>query len=170
MQRRAYPYGRYLIKTKKVTDIGLKIKHFIEGLKFSIVKYDEKNEGVGILIIAVNKKIGELFKQQKPSGHLEAVMSGLLSLYETEMPSFRDLNVDSQRAGIEIYLWPIEDGALMELFVLPYMEHMDRVEIYGITETKNEEIADWYLCEQIWEHLEPKIVQEFKAEPVHRRG
>ncbi len=170
MRRRAYPYGRYIIKKGKVDEIGPQLKEFVQEQKLSIIKYDDNNEGSGTLIIAVNKKIGDLFKQKKPPGHLETVMSGLFSGFEFDIPSLRDLDIESQRAGLEIYLWPIEKGALMELFVLPYMEHMNRTEIFGLTENRDEEIADWFLCEHIWEDIEPKIVKKFKAEPVHRRA
>jgi hypothetical protein len=146
------------------------MKEFVQAQKLSVVKYEDDNEGKGTLIIAVNKKIGELFKQKKPPGQLEAVMSGLFSGFEFDVPALRDLDAESQRAGLEIYLWPIDDGVLMELFVLPYMEHLDHTEIFGLTETKDEEIADWYLCEHIWADIEPKIVREFNAEPVHRRA
>ena len=50
MRRHAYPYGRYLLEDKKVTDLGPKLKDFIEKLSFPIVKYDEKNEGNGKII------------------------------------------------------------------------------------------------------------------------
>lgn len=170
MRRRAYPYGRYFLKDENVAEIGPKLKAFLEELEFSVVKYDIKNEGVGELIIAVNKKIGELFKQQKPPGHLQTVMSGLLSGFSIDIPALRDMDVESQRAGIELYLWPIDEGTLLEIFVLPYMEHLDRPEIFGITETLDEEITDWYLCERIWELIEPKIVKKFDAESVHRRA
>lgn len=164
MRRRGYPYGRYLIKDKKIDAIGSKLKGFMENLDFSIAKYDEKNEGTGTLIIAVNKKIEELIKQKKPSGRLLTILSGF------SIPSYRDMDVKSQRVGVEFYLWPIDEGVLMEMFVLPYMEHFDKFEIFGITESEEEEITDWFLCEQTWEHIEPEIVANFNAEPVHRRG
>ena len=170
MRRRAYPYGRYLLKDKKVTDLGPKLKDFIEKLGFSIVKYDEKNEGVGTLIIGVNKKIIDLIKQQKPPGHLQEFFYELFSLFTIDIPSLRDTDEESQRIGIEIYLWPSNKGVLMELFVLPYMEHLNKPEIFSITETNEEEMTDWYLCEQTWEHVEPKIVDTFNAESVIRRA
>ncbi len=164
MRRRAYPYGRYLIKDKKVTEMGPELKGFIEKLGFSITKHDEKNEGKGTLIIAVNKKIPDLMKQDKPPGNLHVVLSGF------KIPSYRDMDPESQRVGIELYLWPIDEGILMEMFILPYMEHLNKTEIYGITESEEEEITDWFLCEQVWEHIEPKIVTNFNADPVHRRA
>jgi hypothetical protein len=114
----------------------------------------------------VNKKVGELLRQDKPPGHLNTILGGLTF----DIPSFRDLDAESQRVGIELYLWPIEEGTLMELFILPYMEHMDKPEKYRVTQTEEEEITDWYLCEQTWEEIEPKIVAEFDATPVHRRA
>jgi hypothetical protein len=170
MRRRAYPYGRYLIKDKEISDLGLKLKDFVEKLGFSIVKYDEKNEGAGTFIICVNKKIGDLFKQKKPFGHFQEIIYELSSLFSIDITSFRYTDEKSQRIGIEIYLWPIDKGILMEMFVLPYMEYLNKTEIYGITETGEEEITDWFLCEQIWEHVEPKIVDNFNAEPVHMRA
>lgn len=164
MRRLAYPYGRYLLKDNKVTDIGPKLRDYTQELGFSLVKYDDKNESLGTLIIGVNKKIGELIKQKKPPAHLLEVLSGF------NVPSFRDMDPESQRVGIELYLWPADEGVLMEMFVLPYMEHLDKREIYGITETEEEEITDWFLCEQTWEHIEPKIVDKFDAKPVHRRA
>ena len=62
MRRLAYPYGRFLLKGNKVTDMGPKLRDYTQELGFSIVKYDNKNESVGTLIIGVNKKIGELIK------------------------------------------------------------------------------------------------------------
>ena len=50
------------------------------------------------------------------------------------------------------------------------MEHLNKPEIYPLTKTKEEEITDWYLCEQTWENIEPKIVVKFNAESVHRRA
>jgi hypothetical protein len=164
MRRRGYPYGRYLIKDKKVSDIGPQMGNYLESLGFNVVKYDKKNEGKGTLLIAVNKKVMDLIKQKKPSGYLEMLLSGLT------IPSQRVYYAESQRVGIEAYLWPIEEGVLLELFVLPYMEHMDKFEIFGLTESKEEEITDWFLCEQVWETLEPKILNEFSAELVHRRA
>ena len=170
MRRLAYPYGRYLLKDATVSDMGPQLEAFLQELDFSIIKYDISNEGIGTVIIAVNKKIKALKKQDKPPGHLNLVLRGLLSAFTTDIPSLRDMDVESQRAGIEVYLWPVEEGALMELFVIPYMEHLNRPEIYHITESKEEEITDWFLCEQIWERVEPKIVEKFNAEPVHRRA
>jgi hypothetical protein len=80
------------------------------------------------------------------------------------------MDPESQRVGIELYLWPVDEGILLEMFVLPYMEHLNKTEIYGLTETEEEEITDWFLCEQVWENIEPKIVAMFKADPVHRRA
>jgi hypothetical protein len=164
MRRRAYPYGRFLLKDKSVGEMGPKLRDYVEDLACSIVKYDENNEGRGTLIIAVNKKIRELMKQKKPSGHLTMILSGFA------IPSFRETDYESQRAGLEFYLWPIDEGVLLEIFVLPYMEHLNKYEIFGFTESEEEEIADWYLCEQIWEHVVPQIVDEFDLELVHRRG
>lgn len=170
MRRRAYPFGRYLIKDKKVGDLGLKLKDFIEKLDFSIIEYNEKNEKVGTLIIGVNKTIVDLMKQKKPSGHLQEIFSEVSSLFYFDMVSLRDVDEGSQRMGLEIYLWPIKKGTLMEMFIFPYMEHLNKKEIFDITESTEEEITDWYLCEMTWDHIEPKIVSHFNAEPVHMRG
>lgn len=164
MQRRGYPFGRYLIKDKKVEDTGPLLGDFVQELGFSIVKYNDKNEGRGTLIVAVNKKIKELLKQKKPSGHLTMILSGF------SVPSFRETDYESQRVGIEMYLWPLSEGVLLEIFVLPYMEHFDKTEIFRLTESATEEITDWYVCEHVWEEVVPQIISEFGAELVHRRG
>ncbi len=164
MRRRAYPYGRYLTKGIEVQKMGPKLRDFMENEGYTISKFDEENEGKGTLIIAVNKKIMDLFKQKKPSGYLQVLLSGF------SISSLRDTDVESQRVGVELYLWPIEEGILLELFVLPYMEHMNRYEMYGLSESEEEEITDWFLCEQIWDEIEPKIVSNFNFEPVHRRA
>jgi len=169
MRRRAYPYGRYLLKDKEIIDLGSKLKEFIEKLGFSIIKFDEKNEGIGTLIIGVNKRILDLIKQEKTPGHLQEFFHELFSLFTIDVPSFRDTDEESQRIGLEIYLWPSDKGVLMEMFVLPYMEHLNKTEIFNLTETNEEEITDWYLCERIWENVEPKIVEKFNAEIVIRR-
>jgi hypothetical protein len=166
MRRVAYPYGRYLLKEKNVTDVGPQVKESLETLGFSIVKYDEENEKRGTLVVAVNKKIIDLLIQKKPPGHLLTIIGGLTF----DIPSFRDMDVESQRVGVELYLWPIDEGTLMELFILPYMEHFDKPEKYHVTQTEAEEITDWFLCEQIWEEIEPKLVAELQAELVHRRA
>jgi hypothetical protein len=170
MRRRAYPYGRYLIRDRTVTDLGSELKFFMEKAGYSIAKQDEENEGTGTLIVAVNKSVTELFMQKKPPGHLEMIARGLLAGFTIDISSMRDMDDTSQRIGMELYLWPVEEGVLLEMFVLPYMEHLNRSEIFGITESREEEITDWYLCERTWELLEPEIVGYFKAEPVHRRA
>ena len=164
MRRRAYPYGRYMILAQKLDELGPKLRDYVENLGFPIVKYDEKNEGKGILIIGVNKKVMDLITQKKPSGFLTALFTGF------SVPSLRDTDVESQRVGVEVYLWPVSEGILMELFVLPYMEHMNKYEMFRITESEEEEITDWYLCEHVWEEIEPKIVSQFSAKSVHRRA
>lgn len=166
MRRRAYPYGRYLIKGRKVDVLGSKLKAFMKTLGFPIIKYDTKNEGKGTLIIAVNKKIKDFITQKKPSGRIEMILSG----FQLDVPSLRETDVESQRVGIELYLWPIDKGTLLEIFVLPYIEYFNRPEIYGLTQSQAEEITDWYLCEQIWEHIIQKIESEFDMEPVHMRA
>jgi hypothetical protein len=164
MRRRAYPYGRYLIADVKAVDLGPRLRDFIEGLGFPIVKYDEQNEGEGTLIIGVNKKIMEFIRQKKPSGFLTVLFSGF------SVKSLRDTDIESQRVGVEVYLWPVSEGVLMELFVLPYMEHMNKYEIFHLTESDEEEITDWYVCEHVWEEIEPKIASQFSARSVHRRA
>ncbi len=170
MRRNAYPYGRYILENETIDVLGSNLKDFIEKLNFSIIKYNNKNEGIGTLIIGVNKKILELMKQKKPSGHLQEFILELTSLFSMDIISFRDVDEESQRIGLEIYLWPTKKGVLMEMFILPYMEHFNRTEIFSLKETNEEEITDWYLCEHIWEHIEPLIINNFKAKAVHRRA
>ena len=94
----------------------------------------------------------------------------ILSRSQGKMQSFREMDLDSQRVGIEIYLWPMEDEILLEIFILPYMERLNRPEIYGITQTKEEEITDWYLCEQIWDEIIPRIEGKFDLESIKKRA
>jgi len=181
MRRHAYPYGRYLIRNEEIKDMGIRFHDFIKKLKYPIIKYDKKNEGHGILIIAVNKKIMGLMKQKKPPGRIQMLLSRcpvdmhsfrdmILSRSQGKMQSFREMDLDSQRVGIEIYLWPMEDEILLEIFILPYMERLNRPEIYGITQTKEEEITDWYLCEQIWDEIIPRIEGKFDLESIKKRA
>ncbi len=165
MRRHAYPYGRYLIENETIEALGPRLKAYLASFGFPIAKYKEGNEGSGILIVAVNKRIGEFLKQKKPPGHLRMVMRG----FPIETPSMREMDTASQRIGIECYLWPLEEGVLFELFVLPYMSLFNAKEIFGLTESSTEEITDWYLCEQIWEELIPKLEADFPVAPIHKR-
>ncbi len=94
----------------------------------------------------------------------------MLSTFSFSAPSYKDMDEESQRIGLEIYLWPIEEGTLVEIFILPYMEHLNRPEIFGLTESEDEEITEWYLCERTWDHLIPKMDETFEMEKVHRRA
>ena len=166
MRRRAYPYGRYLIKDRNVDELSPEFRAFVNKIGFHISKYDPENEGEGTLIVSVNKTVGEILDQKKPPGKLKMIISA----FSLSAPSLKELDQESQRVGMEVYLWPIEEGTLVEVFILPYMEHFDRPEIYGLTEGKDEEITEWYLCEHTWEHVIPKMKKEFDMEKVHRRG
>ncbi|MFW6142297.1 MAG: hypothetical protein ACOC53_07040 [Candidatus Saliniplasma sp.] len=166
MRRRAYPYGRYMIRDRSVEELGPELKSFIKDIGFYISKYDTSNEGDGVLIVSVNKTVRELLKQKKPPGKLKMI----LSTFSFTIPSMKDLDEESQRVGMELYLWPVEDGTLLEVFILPYMEHLDRPEIFGLTESEEEEITEWYLCEHTWEHVIPMMKEQFDMEKVHRRG
>lgn len=170
MKRQAYPYGRYLIKNNNIEILGHEIKDFLDKLGFTIIKFDEKNEGMGVLIIGVNKKVTDYLKQKKPPGHIQEFFYELFSLFSMDFVPLRDIDEKSQRIGIEIYLWPSKNGVLMEMFILPYMQHFDRAEIFKVTESENEQLTDWYLCEHTWENIEPEIVQKFNAKPVIRRA
>lgn len=166
MRRRAYPYGRYLIEDRGVDELGPEFRSFVEDMDFHITKYDTENEGEGTVIISVNKTVGELLSQKKSPGKLKMI----LSAFSLKVPSMRDLDEDSQRVGLEIYLWPTEEGTLAEVFVIPYMQHLNRPEIFGITESRDEEITEWYLSEHTWEHVMPLMKEKFEMERVHRRG
>jgi hypothetical protein len=164
MRRLVYPYGKYLLKGGEVGTVGPKLKDFLSSLGFKIVKHDTKNEEIGTLIIAVNKDIKELKKP--PLDRIKMI----LRRYPRDIKSSIEVDMESQRVGIELYLWPKEEGSLLEIYVLPYMEHFDKQEIFGITESEKEEITDWYLCEQVWERIAPKIESEFDAEPLYWRA
>jgi hypothetical protein len=164
MRRLVYPYGKYLIKNKEVEVVGQKLKDILSALGFKIIKFDTKNEEIGTLVIAVNKEIKELKKP--PLNRIKMI----LRRYPRDIKSSIEVDMESQRVGIELYLWPKEEGVLLELFVLPYMEHFDKQEIFRITESEKEEITDWYLCEQVWEEVAPKIESEFDAEPLYWRA
>lgn len=166
MRRRAYPYGRYLIRDREVDELGPEFKDFVENQGFHISNYDTENEKDGTVIIAENKTILEMLKQKKPAGKLKM----MLSTFSFSAPSYKDMDEESQRIGLEIYLWPIEEGTLVEIFILPYMEHLNRPEIFGLTESEDEEITEWYLCERTWDHLIPKMDDTFEMEKVHRRA
>jgi len=150
----------------KIRVLGPKLKRFIGDFGFPIIKYDTENEGKGILIIAVNKDVMSFIKQKKPPGRIEMILSG----FPIDMPSFREMDMDSQRVGIELYLWPSENGILLEVFVLPYMGRFNRKEIYGLTQSEEEEITDWYLCEHIWEEIIPKLEAKFDLGMIHKRS
>lgn len=166
MRRRAYPYGRYLIRDRDVEELRSQFKSFVKDIGFHISKYDTENEGDATVIISVNKTIVELLKQKKPPSKL----SMILSEFSLSAPSMKDLDEESQRVGMELYLWPVEDGTLLEVFVLPYMEHLDRPEIFGITESVDEEITEMYLCEHTWDQVMRLMKGKFDLEEVHKRG
>ncbi|MFP4051455.1 MAG: hypothetical protein ACLFVB_06915 [Thermoplasmata archaeon] len=166
MRRRAYPYGRYLIRDRDVKVVGHELKNYVKELGFHISKFDEENEGEGTLIVAVNKTITEMLRKKKPPGKLKMI----LSAFSLSAPSLENLDEESQRIGMELYLWPVEEGVLLEAFILPYMEYLNRPEIFGVTETKDEEITEWYLCEHTWENIIPDMKEKFNMERVHRRG
>lgn len=163
MRRLVYPYGKYLIKNKDVQVVGQKLKDFLSAMGFKTIKFDTKNEEIGTLIVAVNKKIKELKKP--PLDRIKMI----LRRYPRDIKSSIEVDIESQRVGIELYLWPKEEGVLLEIFIIPYMEHFDRQEIFRITESEKEEITDWYLCEHVWEEIAPKIESEFDAEPLYYR-
>jgi len=166
MRRHAYPYARYIVKGRKIDELGTELKDFIGDFGFPIIKYDTENEDKGTLIIAVNKDVLSFIKQKKPPGRIEMILSG----FPIDMPSFREMDMDSQRVGIELYLWPADEGILLEVFVLPYMGRFNRKEIYGLTESEEEEITDWYLCEHIWEDIIPKLEAAFDLDTIHKRA
>lgn len=180
MRRHSYPYGRYRIEGGDPVDLGDRLRRSIESLGYPVIKFSRKNEGDGTLIIAVNKKIMKLLAQRKPAGRLQMMLSKMplsmgsfrelitsdSSLLTT---SLREMDLKSQRAGIEMYLWPIKQGVLLEIFILPYMESLNRAEIPGITQSKDEEITDWCLCEKLWQEIVPPIIKRFDLVPVRIR-
>lgn len=170
MRRLAYPYARYLIKKSNLKDLGLNAKHFLEDAGFSITKYDEDNEDSGILVIGVNKTVLDYLKQKKPMGHLQEFFLELTSFFDVDVTPLRDIDEQSQRVGVELYFWPFKKGVLMEVFILPYMELMNRAEHCRLIHHPQEEITDWYLCEETWEHLKPKIENHFQVKPIVERA
>ncbi len=166
MRRVTYPYGRYIIRDLRAVTIGEKMKEFLEKQGFPITRFDPKNEGNGILIVAVNKRIKDFIREKRPVTHVELLLKGLF----THAITLEKKALESQRVGIEVYLWPLEENdTLLELFIFPYMEFINKKEIYGLTESREEELRDWCLCEQVWEELAPKLEIEFDAEPLHHR-
>ena len=181
MRRHAYPYGRYLVKKMDVEKMGLELRDFMAALGLSVIKYNTKNEGKGILLIAVNKKIISLMKQKKPPGRIQTLLSKcpinvhsirdlVFSEFARNMLSYREMDCESQRVGVEIYLWPMKKETLLEIFILPYMERLNRPEIFGLTQSKEEEFTDWYLCVRIWDVMIPEIEDEFDLELIHMRA
>ncbi len=180
MRRHAYPYGRFRIEGGDIGTIGPDLRDFMEKRGYPVIKFDMKNEGDGTLIISVNKKVLKLMAQKKPAGKLRSFLSKIpsnmasireliISEIDFSSPSLRELDLDSQRAGIELYLWPIEKGALLEIFILPYMERFNRPEISGLTQSKEEEITDWYLCEKLWAKIIPDLEARFELVTVSCR-
>jgi len=180
MRRHAYPYGRYLLRDGDIGKMGLKLKDFMAVLGLSVIKYNTKNEGKGTLIVAVNKKIMVLMKQKKPPGRIQMLLSKcpinlhsvrdmIFTEFAPSLLSFREMDCESQRVGVEFYLWPMEKGMLLEIFILPYMERLNRPEIYGLTQSKEEEFTDWYLCVRIWDVMIPEIEGEFDLQLIHMR-
>lgn len=155
-----------MVRDKDIGVLGHELKNHVNQLGFHISKFDEENEGEGTLIVAVNKTITEMLRKKKAPGKLKMI----LSAFSLNVPSLRNLDEESQRVGMELYLWPVSEGVLLEAFVLPYMEYLNRPEIFGLTETKDEEITEWYLCEHTWENVMPEMTDKFDMEQVHRRG
>jgi len=166
MRRIAYPFGRYMLAGRKVSEEGPRVREFIRAFGYPIVKFDEKNEGDGTLVIAVNKTVAEI----KMDGAKWDPIERLTRLFHLNVPPMQDLKPDEQRVGIEFYLWPVDEGVVLEVFVLPYMEHMDRTEVYRLTQSWTEEIADWYLAEQIWAEFSGDIEKFLDAEPMQVRS
>ncbi|MCK4718656.1 MAG: hypothetical protein KAT70_08315 [Thermoplasmata archaeon] len=153
MKRLRYPSGEYLFRSTDMAEVGERISSIIENNGHTIIKTDHENEGEGTLFIAVNKTRKEMKKKE----HLSHMIPFLGPLLEDAFHIGEAYDIESNRVGIEAYLWPVEDGVLLELFVLPYMEHLDRPEIFKLTESKSEEVADWYLCNLVWDELSPAI-------------
>jgi len=181
MRRHAYPYARYLVRDKDIDKMGLKLRDFMAILGLSVIKYNTKNEGNGTLIISVNKKIMSLMKQKKPPGRIQSLLSKcpinlhsirdmVFSEFTHNMLSFREMDCESQRVGVEIYLWPMKKETLLEIFILPYMERLNRPEIFGLTQSKDEEFTDWYLSVRIWDVMIPEIEGEFDLKLIHMRA
>jgi len=169
MRRLAYPYGRFLIENTSLETLGMEAKHFLEHQGFSVIKFDEKNEDIGILVVGVNKTILEYIKQKKPMGRLQEYFLEVTSLFSMDFAPLRDIDEASQRIGIEIYLWPSKEKVLMEVFVLPYMEMLNKAEVCRFIKNPQEDITDWYLSEEVWENIKPELKKTFQAKQVFTR-
>ena len=76
MKRRAYPYARYLIRNRSQEEVGPELESFMVELGFHIDTYDDINEEVGTLIIAVNKQKMDIFKALRIPGKLAMILTG----------------------------------------------------------------------------------------------
>lgn len=161
MRRFIYPSGNYIIREKSIWDIGLELRDFIEKQGFKVLKYDPENEKKGTLIIATNNEKKSLILEKTSN-----LASRFTSIFTGDRPLPQSIDFEAQRVGVEFYLWPSEDDIVLEVFVLPYMEHLNRPEIPSISESEVEQITDWCLCESTWETLIPMIKEEFDAKPV----
>ncbi len=165
MRRRSYPYGRYLAKDTTMLKLGRHLEDFLAERDFKIIETDERNEDVGYLIVAVNKPKEKISLSDFDFGHLKL----FFQRYPLTTPTLEETDMAEQRVGVEVYLWPSdeaegEDDVIVEVFVLPYMEHFNKEEIYGLTGTESEEVTDWYLCENIADQLFPSMEDEFGLE------
>ncbi len=161
MRRFIYPSGNYIIEEKSIRDMRLELKDFIEKQGFKVLKFDPENEKKGTLIIATNKEKKSLVLEKTSN-----LASRFASIFTGDEPLPQSIDFEAQRIGVEFYLWPSEHDILLEVFVLPYMEHLNRPEIPSFSEGEVEQITDWCLCESTWETLIPMIKEEFDAKPV----
>jgi len=149
MKRLRYPSGEFLFQGKKIEEGTELVLRILEELRYPVVKKDLENEGVGTMIVAVNKTTREILSKERPS-HMIPILGPLI---EEWLHSEEAFDPSMHKIGIEVYLWPVDDGVLAEVFVMPYMEHLDRPEILMLTESRTEEAAEWHLCNVAWREM-----------------
>ena len=157
-----HPYGRYLLTEQEMSNIAEKITHVLKGMDTEITNTKEKNEGHGVQIIAVNMTVMDWIRNPHRSGQIEMFFKG----YPLTTPSYQNLDVGSQRIGVEFYLWPTEGHIIMEIFVLPYMNFLDREEINLPFVKEGDELTDWYACERMWRDMLPLLKAEIQMESL----
>jgi hypothetical protein len=162
MRRYNYPSGTYIIENESVLMTGVNLRDFMKKQGYKIIKFDQENEGNGTVIISTNIEKATFIPKKSE------MVSKFASLFSGEGGIPDKIDFDAQRIGIEMYLWPSTKDLLLEIFILPYMERLNRPEIPKLSERGVEQITDWCICESTWETIIPEIKAQFDARPVIR--